>query len=164
VVDDLTDTMAVNDRHEVILYKKMTLGSVALALLRHEKPDLVLIQNTPIESHVRVLPTFECCCCCRMVLNVECYAIVALNLHASWGPCLGLILFSLSLSLSQVKQKKDATTGDLLCFQVDLNVEQLLLSLNADQYQLCRCARRHGLLLRSSGFLAFCRFPLWKLY
>ena len=56
VVDDLTDTMAVNDRHEVILYKKMTLGSVALALLRHEKPDLVLIQNTPIESHVRVLP------------------------------------------------------------------------------------------------------------
>jgi hypothetical protein len=61
VVDDLTDTMAVNDQHEVILYKKMTLGSVALALLQHEKPDLTLIKNTPIESHVWPLSPLKLC-------------------------------------------------------------------------------------------------------
>jgi len=52
--------------------------------------------------------------------------------------CVALHMSEDFLFLLQVKQKKNAYTGELLCFQVDLNVEQLLLSLDVHQYQLCR--------------------------
>ncbi|KAL6057274.1 Vacuolar protein sorting-associated protein 13D [Balamuthia mandrillaris] len=39
---------------------------------------------------------------------------------------------------SHVKQKKHAKTGELLYFQVDMNVDQLLLSLDVAEYQMCR--------------------------
>ena len=106
VVDDLRDSIQINDKSEIILYKVMRLDSVSLSLLSNGAQEAIpIIQDTPISSHVSQNPL----------------------------PTLLILIIS-----GQVKQKKHSLTGELLYFQVDLNVDQLLLNLSVEQYQLCR--------------------------